>query len=272
MNAVDSAGGQNGYIVNVGNQQSFHDADDGHNEPFYDTYDGHLEAEGNTADQALSEKILGNSLQRNIDVHSHGEAVQLINKDGVNALRIGVSGDPKTDETISDDKYPESSIKIASDNISCASGTWQDEDIGINQNMNLFQESVDSGHLGTEFGTATNKESDQGKSCGDGNNSVVGPASLTVHDPTRSPLESNSQLLVLHDMYGSDLEKLDASLPKNTASKMETASNIVGTEDESALNASISQSSQIHIIDVLEEIIADARNNKVSVVSNSYSF
>ncbi|KAI3460863.1 hypothetical protein Pfo_017526 [Paulownia fortunei] len=268
MSTVGSADGRNGYNMNGGNQQSFHDADDGQNEPFYDICHGHHEGESNSAELALSEKILENSIETNIDVHSHGETGELIDKDGVNTLQFEVSGDPKTDETISADKCPESSIKISSDTIPCHTlGTLQDEDIGVNQNMNLFQERVDCGHLQTKFGSATNKESDQGKYWADGNNSVVEPASLTVHDLTTSPLESSVQLVVLPDMHGSDLEELDVSLSNCTASKMKATSNIVGIEDESTLNASISQSSQIHIMDVLEETIADARNNKKTLFS-----
>ncbi|KAK4408050.1 hypothetical protein Sango_0386000 [Sesamum angolense] len=92
----------------------------------------------------------------------------------------------------------------------------------------------------------------------------VGTPSLNTHDLTRSPLD---QLVVLPDAHASNLEEPDASLSDNTACKMEPNSNIIGTEDEAILNASVSQSSQIHNIDVLEEIIADARNNKKTLFS-----
>ncbi|KAK6135047.1 hypothetical protein DH2020_031225 [Rehmannia glutinosa] len=259
-----SADGQNGCNMDGGNQQAFHDADDRQNEPIDDMHHGHHEGESNTAELALSGEILENSIQKKIDVHSHGEDFELVDKDGVNTLRFDISGDPETDETISGHVCPESSINISSDNIPCQTlSNLQDEDIGANQNTSLIQEKVDSGNLDATFETAINKESDQGKSSADGHNSVIEPSSLTVHDLKTSSLENSVQL---PDMHGSGLEELDTSFSKSTSSKMETTSNIAGTEDEPNMSASISQSSQIHIMEVLEETIADARNNK-SVIS-----
>ncbi|KAL0391046.1 UNVERIFIED_CONTAM: hypothetical protein Scaly_0461700 [Sesamum calycinum] len=259
-NRVSSAEGQNGYYVNGRYQQSIHVADDDeHKNPFYNTYDGHHEGQGDSAESELSGKILETNIQTDGDVYSHGEAVALVDKDGVSTLTIEVSEDPKTDETISADKFLESSIKITSDHLPGHTfGTHRDE-IGINQNLN-----VDYGQLVTDFGMAINKESDQENPCADGNNYVVGTPSLNTHDLTRSPLD---QLVVLPDEHASNLEEPDASLSDNTACKMEPNSNIIGTEDEAILNASVSQSSQIHNIDVLEEIIADARNNKKTLFS-----
>ncbi|KAL0418764.1 UNVERIFIED_CONTAM: hypothetical protein Sradi_1289900 [Sesamum radiatum] len=259
-NRVSSAEVQNGYNVNGRNQQSIHVADDDeHKNPFYNTYDGHHAGQGDSAESELSGKILETNIQTDGNVYSHGEAVALVDKDGVSTLTIEVSEDPKTDETISADKFLESSIKITSDHLPGHTfGTHRDE-IGINQNLN-----VDFGQLVTDFGMAINKESDQENPCADGNNYVVGTPSLNTHDPTRSPLD---QLVVLPDEHASNLEEPDASLSDNTACKMEPNSNIIGTEDEAILNASQSQSSQIHNIDVLEEIIADARNNKKTLFS-----
>ncbi|KAL0437509.1 UNVERIFIED_CONTAM: hypothetical protein Sradi_0458800 [Sesamum radiatum] len=262
-NRVGSTEVQNGYNMNGGSQQSLHTAvDDEHKNPLYDTFDGHHEGQGDSAESALFEKILENNIQTDGDVYSHVEAVALVDKVGLNILTIEVSGDSKTDETISD-KFLESSIKISSDHRPGHTlGTQQDE-IGINQNMNVFQERIDYGQLKTDFGTAVNKESDKENPSADGNNYVVGTSSLNTHEPTRSPLDQ----LLLPDMHASNLEELDASLSNNTPCKMEPNSNIIGTEDESTLNASVSQSSQIHNIDVLEEIIADARNNKKTLFS-----
>ncbi|KAK6120091.1 hypothetical protein DH2020_046221 [Rehmannia glutinosa] len=264
VNTVGSADGQNGRNMDSGSQQAFHDADDRQNEPIDDIHHGHHEGESNTAEFALSGEILDNSIQKKIGVHSHGEDFDLVDKDAVSTLRFDVSGDPVTDETISGHISPESSINILSDNIPQTLSNLQDEDIGANQNTSLIQEKVDSGNLDATFETAINKESDQGKSSTDGHK--VEPSSLTVHDLKTSSLENSVQLAVLPDMHGSGLEELDTSFSKSTSSKMETTSNIAGTEDEPNLSASISQSSQIHIMEVLEETIADARNNK-SVIS-----
>ncbi|KAL8513557.1 hypothetical protein ACS0TY_012869 [Phlomoides rotata] len=339
--SVNAADGQNDYIVNVGYQQSFHDANDGNTEPFYDNYNGHeeggnvteltvrgnilgdsmqtkqndytmnvgyqqsfhdandghdeggnvneltvrgnilgdsmqtkidvnsyveYEVEGNSAELALSESVLENRTNMNIDVHSHGEADQSNNKDSAKAHHI-VSGEPKTSETVSDDKYPESSTKNEYDDIlSHLLGIPQDGDNGASHNVILFHGTVVNSKLETEFGSFTDNEGDHGKSYEEDNYSVVGPAPLTNHNPATHSLGSDPHLVVPQDKSGSGLKELDASLPESTASKMETASDIVATEDESTLNASLSQSNQINIIGVLEEIIADARNNK-SVIS-----
>ncbi|KAK4441693.1 hypothetical protein Salat_0504200 [Sesamum alatum] len=266
MKRVGSAEVQDGCNMNGGSQQSLRAAvDDERKNLMYKTYYGHHEGQGgDSAESALSEKILENNKQTDADVYSHVEAVVLIDKDGANALQIEVSGDSKTEETISADKFLESSIKISSDHLPGPGhilGTHQDE-IGINQNMNLFQERVDYGQL--DFAMAINKECDEENPCADGNNYVVGTSSLSSHDLTRSPL---LQLLVLPDIHASNLQELDASFSNTTAFKMEPNSNIIGTQDESTLNASVSQSSIIHNTDGLEEIIADARNNKKTLFS-----
>ncbi|PIN03066.1 hypothetical protein CDL12_24422 [Handroanthus impetiginosus] len=101
--------------------------------------------------------------------------------------------------------------------------------------------------------------------------STVEPASVTAHDLTTSPLDSSIQLVVLPDVHGNDLEESDVSRANDIDSKMEATSNIIGTEEESTLNASMSQSSQIRIIDILEEFIADARNSKKTLLSSVQS-
>ncbi|KAG8370711.1 hypothetical protein BUALT_Bualt13G0011700 [Buddleja alternifolia] len=266
LNKEGSAELKNGYNENTRNQHSLHVSVDGHNEAFYDAYDGHHEREDNTAELTLPKNIDESSIEKNVDVYSHDEACQLIDKNGVNTLQIEVSGESITEETASDDKCPESSIKISSQNIPWEEGETLQEDIGVNQNMNVNQQTEDYVQLETEFGNGTNKESDQGKSCTDDNNCMAEPASLTVQITT-SPLEISNEFVVLPDMLGSDLEKLEASLSSDADSKMEATSNVVDTEDDSTLTATISQSSQIHIIDVLEEIIADAKTNKKTLFS-----
>ncbi|KAH6799674.1 hypothetical protein C2S51_036158 [Perilla frutescens var. frutescens] len=97
--------------------------------------------------------------------------------------------------------------------------------------------------------SATNKDSEQGKTSGDGNTCGVGPASFIVRDLTASLPENNSPLLILNDKSGSD--------------KMESTSNIADTDDD----GSMSQSSKIDMIDALAKIIADARDNKKTLFS-----
>ncbi|KAL3626106.1 hypothetical protein CASFOL_029655 [Castilleja foliolosa] len=107
----------------------------------------------------------------------------------------------------------------------------QDEDIGADQNMNLAQEKV-------------GPEDSETKSCTD----------LVL----LSPVENVD--VVVPDMHESDAEELNKSLSN--------VSSIVGTEDESStLNSSMSQLSQIPNMEALEEIIADAGNNKKTLFS-----
>ncbi|KAK4418247.1 hypothetical protein Salat_2237400 [Sesamum alatum] len=261
VNTMGSAEVQDGYNVNSGNQQSFDDADDGNYEPFYDTYDRCHEGDDNTAELILSEVTHENRIKMSADVFSHDEPVMLIDENEVNTLQIEVSGDSGIEEIISGNSCPGSSINCSSDSSPRQMlTTLQDVDKGVDQKMNLIQERQGiSGHLERDFGTAANEENNLDKSHVDGNNSKD---SLTVHDLTITGLESSAQLVEVPHMDESNLDQSEVSLSTHTASKTETASSIFGPEDEPTLNATMSQSSQIHSIDVLEEIIADARNNK----------
>ncbi|KAL2238892.1 UNVERIFIED_CONTAM: hypothetical protein Sindi_1080900, partial [Sesamum indicum] len=248
VNTMVSAEVQDGYNVNTGNQQFFNDADDENNEPFYDTYDRCHEGDDNTNELILSED----------------KPVMLIDKNAVNTLQIEVSGDPGIEEKISGSSCPGSSIKFSSEsNPHQMLTTMHDVDMGLNQKMNLVQERQDtSGHLERDSGTATDEENNLDKSSADGNNSMDETALLTGCDLTITSLKSSAQLVEVPHIDESNLDKLEVSLLTHTASKMETESSIFRHEDEPALNATMSQSSQIHSIDVLEEIIGDARNNK----------
>ncbi|KAL6502848.1 hypothetical protein OROHE_024016 [Orobanche hederae] len=254
VNAVGSADGQNGHNMNGGNIEAV----DEHKEPF--SGDGHLEVESNTVEWVSSGENLENSLKKKVDAPPHGGNVELsqsADKDGVNTLQVEVSGDLETDEAISDLKSRESTIINSSDDtILCqAVSTLQDENIAANENMSIIHEKIDGNHSETTFETAADRESDL-KSHADGHNFVVGTSSLTAHDLETSPVKCNV-----------NLEELDKSLSNNTASYMETSGYIAGSDNESTLNDSISQSSQIHFMAVLAEIIADARDNKKTLFS-----
>ncbi|XP_073142295.1 protein CENTRORADIALIS-like isoform X2 [Henckelia pumila] len=56
----------------------------------------------------------------------------------------------------------------------------------------------------------------------------------------------------------------EVSFSSDTASKMEITNDNVIIEDKCTVKDSVSQSSQIHIMGVLDEIIAEERNNKVT--------
>ncbi|XP_073283779.1 uncharacterized protein [Primulina huaijiensis] len=103
-----------------------------------------------------------------------------------------------------------------------------------------------------------------GTSCTDDNNSAGDIVSEAVPNLTVSHSESIVQVVVLPNMNGSNSE---VSFPSDTAAKTEITSGNVIIKDESTINDSVSQSSQIHIMGVLDEIITEARNNKKTLFS-----
>ncbi|KAL8029020.1 hypothetical protein ABFX02_14G201000 [Erythranthe guttata] len=244
-----------------------------HAEPFYDTYDGPYEGERSVrqarvyqlngkgvrknADVLVRRRSQGivineDRAQKNADVHRRSEAVAF-ETIGLNTLQSEVRGDSKENETVSADKCPTHELGIV-----------QDEVLEIDQQINPLKEKEDFDHLEVNFGGLAIKESDVGKSCPDGNNSDVEIASPIVDALTTGVLENSSELVVVSEVDGSDEGKLEleVSLPTNTDPIVESSCNIVGTEDESTLSTSMSQSSQVQVMDALEEIITDARNNK----------
>ncbi|XP_073157952.1 uncharacterized protein [Henckelia pumila] len=99
-----------------------------------------------------------------------------------------------------------------------------------------------------------------GQQDGDGESAI----SEAVPNLTMSQSESVVQVVVFPNMNGSNSE---VSFPSDTASEMEIANDNVIIEDESTVNDSVSQSSQIHTMGVLDEIISEARNNKKTLFS-----
>ncbi|XP_042048533.1 uncharacterized protein LOC121794439 isoform X1 [Salvia splendens] len=263
VNAVaGSTDAQSSYVANFGYQKSFSDVNDGHTEPLSDTNVEHHEREGVMAYLNLSGSVHDNNMQLKTDIYSHDEVAHLTSKDGADTLQIEVSVEPKTDKTASN-----SSIQLASDDACHTMWTLQGKDSGSIQDLNMLSEGSDSRCLETEFDTATNDVCEQGKSYGDDRTCVVGPASFIVRDLTASLPENNFPLLALREKSVNDSGELDVSLPCNSAPKMEAGSNIIDSDDESTLSGSMSQSSKIHMIDALANIIADARNNKKMLFS-----
>ncbi|XP_042047057.1 uncharacterized protein LOC121792969 isoform X2 [Salvia splendens] len=71
------------------------------------------------------------------------------------------------------------------------------------------------------------------------------------------------------DVHESNLDEYNLPLSTESASSGKNISSTLGTEDKSTLNASMSNKNGI--IDVLEEIIADARNNKKTLFTEMES-
>ncbi|XP_051143210.1 uncharacterized protein LOC127259710 [Andrographis paniculata] len=175
--------------------------------------------------------------------------------DGDNVHTLQTKEDLQTSDIFLLEKLPESE-KL---------GTQQVYDAGISQNVNI-KDTVEHGHLETEASTTTNKENENEKSLADGNTAVLGVESLTVDDQSMYPSECSIQLGVIREIQKSDLEGLDASLSNDTGLQMETGSSTVSSEDAN-LNDSMSQASQMRIIEVLEQALEDAKAYKTTVSS-----
>ncbi|XP_073157950.1 uncharacterized protein [Henckelia pumila] len=169
-------------------------------------------------------------------------------------------------------KFGENNMKISSDMFSRGQpAMWLEE---TRVNILQHEESVHPERAETvsackcpEDGIETSSDAtlcQTQMSCTDGNKSVGNIVSEAVPNLTMSQSESVVQVVVFPNMNGSNSE---VSFPSDTASEMEIANDNVIIEDESTVNDSVSQSSQIHTMGVLDEIISEARNNKKTLFS-----
>ncbi|KAL6564323.1 hypothetical protein OROMI_015773 [Orobanche minor] len=182
-----------------------------------------------TAELTSSEKNdEGRVKKMSADVHPCSESFTLIDLNAVDTLQIEVSGDPETVEKNLGDRLSEISIKSSpGSNPQHALGMMQDMHMGLEHTANLVQEDEDiAGRLEIVSG---NKE----------------------NDATARPLESSAELVEGHDLHESKLENSDASLSTYIP------------DDESTSNATMSQSTQARVMDIVEESIGAARDNKI---------
>ncbi|KAL2485856.1 hypothetical protein Adt_30612 [Abeliophyllum distichum] len=252
-----------------GLQQSFLHANDGHNEPFSDTHGGYHAGDDRVPGLKSSEKCEKSSITISTDVFCHVEPVTVIDKSGENYNHVEVLADLEREEMISAGKCPESNVETVSNQSSCHTlRTLDDMVVGVNQNMNLVPDLEEfDGPLGSDSNVAIHKENCQGKSSADGKSFEVYNFADSFTDLTLSPSESSVQLVVVPDVQENNVEKLDVCLLTDATSKIEATNEMVGTEDGSTLNASVSQSGQICVIDLLEDVITDAGNNKKTLFS-----
>ncbi|KAL2540604.1 hypothetical protein Adt_01582 [Abeliophyllum distichum] len=215
-----------------------------------------------------------NSVKLSVDVSSHVEPVIVIDENKVNNHHEEVSGDPEREATVSIGKCSESSIKTLFDQSSSHTlGTSNDVGTCVDQNvLGCMQDLENGGIPERDCNTPILEDNNQGKSCQDGNllevrDSVDQPTSLTIKDLTSSPSEGSAQLIVVTDIQETDLERSELTALTDAASKVEATSEMAYTEDEYTLNTTVSRSGQICSIDLLEEIISDARNNKKTLFS-----
>ncbi|XP_073142420.1 uncharacterized protein [Henckelia pumila] len=227
--------------VNDGNHQSSQDAISGSNEFFFDSYSGQHEGEGLTAEITLSQNWGENSIKTPLPV-------LLKDENGISILQSEVCVDPERKETNGVNNYPESNIKTSTDKNSYLTlGTLENVAMGVNQIMNLAQERDDfDGHTETFLDMVTNKENDQGKPIAEGVNLMGDTAVVTVQDLTT---DRSVQSIVLPDVHGG------------------VSDDTVYLEDE----FNLSESEGMHTMSVLDEIVADARNNKKTLLSTMES-
>ncbi|CAI9778523.1 unnamed protein product [Fraxinus pennsylvanica] len=242
-----------------GLQQAFHDGNDGHNKC------GNQARDDRVPGLKLSEKCEKSNAGISTDVFRHIEPVTVIDRSGANYNHSDISADLEREGMISAGKCSESCIKPVSNHSPCHTPrTLEHMNVVVNQNMNLVPglEEFD-GLLGSDPNVAIHKENRQGKPCADGKSFEVD--SYVEHpilkDPTLSPSGSSVQLVGVPDVQEGNLEKLDEYLSDAT-SMIQASNEMVGIEDKSTLNDSLYGSGQICVIDLIEDIIADARNNK----------
>lgn len=224
----------NAHNVDSGEQTPLGDSNDGPSGPLYDACACNHEGDVNIAELTLPEK-------------NHDSKIKM------------------SSDMFPGDECPENGIKVSSDDAPLHILETSQVDRSFTEELNLIRDQEDvSRNSETDFG---NVESHPERSSADGNSLVDETALLSVDDVTVQPSESTGQLVEGQD---SNLDNSNARLLVDTASNPENTSNIVGAEDElTNLNATMSPSSLIHTIDVIEEIIVDARNNKVPVILHS---
>ncbi|KAL6516062.1 hypothetical protein OROGR_019367 [Orobanche gracilis] len=219
---IGSDGLQNNSNIDFGNQQSFHS--DELNESFcYGHQGGDI-----TAELASSEKNDEGMVKKmSADVHPCSGSFTLIDLNAVDALQIEVSGDSETVGKNLGDRHSEISIKSSYDNnTQHALGMMQHMHMGPEHTANLVQEDEDiAGRLEIVSGNIEN-------------------------DVTTRTLESSVELVEVPDLHESKLENFDASLSTNIP------------DDGSTSNATMSQSTQARVMDIVEESIDTAKDNK----------
>lgn len=186
---------------------------------------------------------------------------------GKNCWESSISGDPGTGDSISGENFLESSKNISSDDIpSHSPENFQEVDKNVDENMHPIQEREETPcNVSNKCIMSAEEENNLRKaSADDGNNKFNRTTSFTIHVLPNSPMESIVQLEELPDMHV--CKKLRASVLGDIASKLETTNSFVGLDDVSTSSMAVSESNQMQAIAVLEDLIARAKNNKVSQI------
>ncbi|KAA8550891.1 hypothetical protein F0562_002575 [Nyssa sinensis] len=207
----------------------------------------------------------------------HVSSTTLIHENDENVDHNQVRGDTEGEEIISIVKYQESSASLGSDQSSHVTATTSKHgDSGISGSIksNVCATWKDFDKLAAcDSNTAIHGGSHQEQSYLDGillevENSAVQLASSSVQEHTPNAPESSLQLVLVPDTLISDCEKLKQSGSFDAAPEKETSiCEMVHFEDESTSNAIVTRSGQICRIDLLEDIIEDARSNKKTLFS-----
>ncbi|KAL3531366.1 hypothetical protein ACH5RR_010688 [Cinchona calisaya] len=177
----------------------------------------------------------------------------LINENGANADDGKLIGDHASEETPCG-MLEESSIIVGyNQNSQLTLKPLEHDNLGSNQSLDNC--------LGADSSDRKNHEKNVSVK-----NSVVHHSPWNFEPITLTSTESMVQLVDVPDIQNSSLEK-ELSGVKNAAIKAESLSEMVDVEDEPILNSVVTRSSQICSIDLLEDTIADARNNKKTLLS-----
>ncbi|XP_059660521.1 uncharacterized protein LOC132306928 [Cornus florida] len=211
------------------------------------------------------------------DLTSQVSSITLIDENDANDDHEQVGGNTESEVAISVGKYQESSVDVGSDeNLLVSSTTLEHENRGVNGSINDIIHSDCEGTEGCgacHCNMAVDEGNSQDQSCLEGNaleveNSVVQLALSPVQEETLISPKTSDQLVVVSDLLITGCEKPEPSDSLDVASKEDTyVGEMIALEDESTLNTSVTRSGQICRIDLLENIIEDARSNKKTLFS-----
>ncbi|CDP03603.1 unnamed protein product [Coffea canephora] len=249
----------------------FYDAKDEHDQTFDDTYDLNLVSRPEivTSVRKRDEKSIPSGDEKSISISSGDEksisissgdeksissgvdmsfSVSVIHGNGATSDGVKISGDHASEET----PPQESSFGVGYDQI--LQPTFRPLE---HETVESIQKLNDCLHA-----DYNNSHSEMNIPVG---NSVGLLSQLNFEPVTRTSSESTIQLVDIPVNHITNLEK-ELNGPKDAATNTESFHEMVDVE-EPMLNTVVTRSGQVFSIDLLENIIADARNNKKTLLS-----
>ncbi|KAL1539789.1 putative serine/threonine-protein kinase kinX [Salvia divinorum] len=234
-------------------------------EPVYpDASSGHPEVEDGIAQLTLSVETDDDGIKMNADIHSQAESLVALGETGDGTFHIQVLEDPQTDmDENKDDADGIAHYMSASTTSGVETSDIDESDLGESDDDNIDDDN-DESDLGESDDDDDHDGSDDGSDLGesDDNDASDLGESGESDDNDASDLGESGESDDNDDNDSSDLGESALSLSTDIASSGKTSSNTLGAEDEST---------SVCNVDHLDEIIADARNNKKTLFTEMES-